>query len=108
MAKRISFIAGIVILLVVATWFIFFHKPAPRLRAVEKTSTPNGLAGNGGFDWDDRGNLIVNGSFEQPEIPPLQKGETAKVLWDRASLDEMKPWETDSENFEIWANGLLM
>ena len=110
MAKRIWLIIGILVLLVGAGLFIFrkSKKPMPPPRVAKNSPRPAGLAGNGGFNWDDRGNLIVNGSFETPEIPPLKPGELPKVLWDRATADEMKPWETDGENFEIWANGLTM
>jgi len=57
------------------------------------------------------GNLIVNGSFERPEIPTVAKNadrQAKRQLWMWGYPDEMKPWETDLENFEIWASGLIM
>jgi Protein of unknown function (DUF642) len=98
--------------LVLAAVLISHHwqKPRPQSRFTRtgQGARPAGPAGNGGFAWDGRGNLIVNGSFEQPVVPPMQKGETPKVLWMNASADEMKPWETDLSEFEIWANGIQM
>lgn len=64
-----------------------------------------------GGSKDESGNLVVNGSFEQPEVPPLEKGgdrSSRRQLWLRADPDEMQPWQTDLDGFEIWANGLLM
>lgn len=111
-AQRLWLVAGTTTFLILAAVLILPHwqqpKPQPRPVRSGQGARPSGPSGNGGFAWDDRGNLIVNGSFEQPEVPPLQKGETPKVLWMNASPEEMKPWETDSDNFEIWADGLMM
>ena len=111
-SKRLLLVAGTMAILVLAAVLIshYWQKPKPQSRFTrtgQGTRLP-GPAGNGGFAWEDHGNLIVNGSFEQPVVPPMQPGETPKVLWMNASTDEMKPWETDLSEFEIWANGILM
>jgi hypothetical protein len=92
-SRRIWLSAGIAALLLLAAGliaFFAFHKGPPR---------------------DQPGNLIVNGSFERPEVPPMPKNADKKArrdLWTWGDPEEMKPWETDLNNFEIWANGFVM
>jgi Protein of unknown function (DUF642) len=111
-SKALWLVAATAAFLVLALVLYFdFRQPPKRptvSRAPARVQRPEGLAGNGGFPWDNGDNLIVNGSFEEPQVPPMKPGENAKVLWMMADSDEMKPWETDLDGFEIWANGLMM
>lgn len=91
-SKQLWLFAGVAVLLLLATGLILFFAFRHRAPA------------------DEPGNLIVNGSFERPEIPaPEVAGKQGKKqLWMRGELDEMQPWETDLDSFELWANGLMM
>lgn len=45
-------------------------------------------------------NLLTNGSFETPVIPAA----TYRAI----PADQLAPWQTDGDNFEIWSDGMLV